>query len=60
MIDEQQEGVCPRHGEAKMEQGYGLCGGGIGVYWYCVADGCDWFIKEQDDEYAEPAKGGAA
>jgi hypothetical protein len=40
---------CPRCG-APILMGYGLCGGGIGVYWFCETDACDWFFKRQDRE----------
>lgn len=29
---------------------YGLAYGGIGTYWECYADGCDWFYKVLDSE----------
>jgi len=28
--------------------GYGLMGGGVGAYEFCLADACDWMSKEQD------------
>ena len=39
---------CPKCG-GHAEDGYGLMGGGIGLYWLCTEDGCDYFNKEQDD-----------
>lgn len=45
---------CPKCGAGDVEHGYGLWGGGIGPYWFCIADECDWFRKEQDEEHAEP------
>jgi hypothetical protein len=32
------------------EPGYGLAYGGIGTYWVCDADNCEWFFKKMDDE----------
>lgn len=37
---------CPTCGAAT-EFGYGLAGGGMGVYVYCPTDGCDYFAKHQ-------------
>lgn len=37
--------ICPMRGE-HLTQGYGLAGGGCGVYWAC--NGCDFFHKTQD------------
>jgi len=41
--------VCPECG-APAESGYGLMGGGVGVYAFCTDDACDWFWKCQDEE----------
>jgi hypothetical protein len=41
--------VCPECG-APAESGYGLMGGGVGVYAFCTSDSCDWFWKMQDDD----------
>ena len=31
--------------------GYGMSyGGGLGKYWYCTSDDCDWFYKELDED----------
>lgn len=30
--------------------GYGLMGGGIGLYWLCENTVCDYFHKEQDKD----------
>jgi hypothetical protein len=38
---------CPKCG-GELEQGYGLAGGGCGVYTFCTVDGCDFFDKTQD------------
>jgi hypothetical protein len=46
---------CPKCGK-EMEQGYGLAGGGIGVYFYCETEGCDGFIKFQDLELEDPPR----
>ena len=40
---------CPKCG-ARTEMGYGLMGGGMGVYVFCETDGCDFFAKRQDPE----------
>lgn len=40
---------CPRCG-SWIGMGYGLAGGGVGVYYYCLGDGCDWTFKEFDRE----------
>ena len=48
---------CPKCGNESLGMGYGLAGGGIGVYFYCETEGCDYFDKTQDpeigDHYAE-------
>lgn len=41
---------CPKCGNESVEFGYGLAGGGIGVYSYCTTDGCDYFDKTPDPE----------
>jgi hypothetical protein len=41
--------TCPKCG-AETEKGFGLAGGGYGVYAYCVTEGCDYFAKMQIDE----------
>lgn len=46
---------CPKCGK-EMECGYGLAGGGIGVYFYC--EPCEEFIKFQDPEMKEDKKDG--
>jgi len=33
-----------------MVQGFGLAGGGYGVYVYCPVEGCGYFAKHQVDE----------
>lgn len=30
------------------DAGYGLAFGGMGSYWVCDAEGCDWFYKIMD------------
>jgi hypothetical protein len=43
------DGPCPKCGsETGFYVGYGLCGGGIGVYEGC--DDCKYFSKTQDEE----------
>jgi hypothetical protein len=41
---------CPKCGK-EMACGYGLAGGGMGVYFYCETVGCETFEKFQDEEY---------
>jgi hypothetical protein len=38
--------VCPHCG-TETEHGFGLAGGGYGVYVYCPKEGCDYFAKMQ-------------
>ena len=45
---------CPKCGNESIESGYGLAGGGIGVYHYCTTDGCDYFDKTPDPELSTP------
>lgn len=40
---------CPKCG-ASIEIGYGLMGGGIGVYKFCRNEKCNWFWKRLDQE----------
>lgn len=39
--------VCPKCG-TKTEGGYGLAYGGMGVYVFCPAEGCDYHAKQQE------------
>lgn len=42
---------CPKCGD-EVEGGYGLAGGEIGPYVFCLNDDCDYFVKQaeaQDD-----------
>ena len=41
--------ICPKCGTLN-EPGFGLAGGGYGVYVYCPKDGCDYFAKYQVEE----------
>jgi len=41
--------VCPKC-HTQTEQGFGLAGGGYGVYVYCPTDGCDYFAKLQVED----------
>jgi hypothetical protein len=34
------EGICPKCGE-RLQVGFGLAGGGYGVYEYCESDACN-------------------
>lgn len=47
--DEAIDDKCPLCG-SPLESGYGLAGGGIGVYFYCPKKGCEYFDKTQDEE----------
>jgi hypothetical protein len=40
---------CPKC-KQPVVMGYGLAGGGIGPYWACETDECDFFYKKQDSE----------
>lgn len=44
---------CPKCHNETIEDGYGLCGGGIGMYSYCTTEGCDYFYKVQDPEIGD-------
>lgn len=44
-----EDGLCPKC-KSDIQQGYGLAGGGMGSYEYCLNDDCDWFYKVQDSE----------
>jgi hypothetical protein len=41
--------LCEKCGK-EMTCGYGLAGGGIGVYFFCETEGCETFEKFQDPE----------
>ena len=41
--------ICPKCG-TPTEHGFGLAGGGYGVYVYCPKDGCDYFAKMQVED----------
>ncbi len=45
---------CPKCGSETLECGYGLAGGGIGVYFYCTTEGCGYFDKTPDPELSTP------
>lgn len=45
---------CPKCGSESVYQGYGLAGGGVGLYEGCDADGCDWFAKQLDEPEVKP------
>ncbi len=42
-------GVCPKCG-SKTAFGYGLAGGGFGLYVACLNEACDFFSKRQSEE----------
>ena len=35
------------------DAGYGLAYGGMGTYWCCEQEGCDWFYKIMDMEQVD-------
>lgn len=41
--------ICPKC-KKPTEQGFGLAGGGYGVYVYCPTDECDYFVKHQTED----------
>lgn len=45
---------CPKCG-SEIVSGYGLAFGGMGVYYMCSNDDCDWFYKVQDADEREPS-----
>ena len=49
---------CPKCKEMTLGTGYGLAGGGMGAYTFCIDDDCGYFNKIQDKEFVE-AKGDA-
>ena len=44
--------LCPKCG-LPTEGGYGLMGGGCGLYVYCTDETCSFFAKVQDEEEEE-------
>jgi hypothetical protein len=48
--------LCPKCGK-EMKMGYGLAGGGMGVYFMCETEGCETFEKVQDEESDAEYKG---
>ena len=46
--EEQDSDNCPLCGNDTLDVGYGLAGGGIGVYYFCKTDGCSYFHKTRD------------
>jgi hypothetical protein len=47
---------CPKCRQMTLLAGYGLMGGGIGFYWFCDSEGCDFFEKNQDTDEVEPSR----
>ena len=45
--------LCPKCLK-EMQCGYGLAGGGMGVYFFCETIGCEQFEKFQDPEMENP------
>lgn len=51
MIERDGQMFCPKCLERiEPSPGYGLVFGGMGVYWYCETEGCEWFYKVMDAE----------
>lgn len=48
--------TCPKCKNETLEFGYGLAGGGIGVYTFCTTEGCDYFDKTPDPELSTDAE----
>lgn len=48
-VEENGASVCPKCG-APVIHGYGLMGGGMGMYSLCDNDACDFFEKTQDGD----------
>jgi hypothetical protein len=46
--EEQDNDNCPLCGNDTLDMGYGLAGGGIGVYYFCKTEKCSYFHKTQD------------
>jgi hypothetical protein len=46
--------TCPKCGQETLGLGYGLAGGGMGAYTYCVNDDCAFFDKTQDHDEDPP------
>ena len=44
---------CPKC-DGAVDYGYGLWGGGMGAYVFCTVGGCEFFLKQQDDEEPMP------
>ena len=44
--------ICEKCGK-EMQCGYGLAGGGAGVYFVCETEGCGGFTKFQDQDLDE-------
>lgn len=45
--------LCEKCGK-EMQCGYGLTGGGIGVYFICETEGCETLVKFPDRELDHP------
>ena len=41
---------CPRCKTDSIDTGFGMAGGGYGIYYYCANEGCHFFVKEQAEE----------
>jgi ssDNA-binding Zn-finger/Zn-ribbon topoisomerase 1 len=51
--------TCPLCGRVTVK-GYGLTGGGCGLYVMCTDERCDFFEKKQDDEGSVDERSGSA
>ena len=47
-LPDEQSRDCPKKCGGGIEYGYGLAGGGMGVYQYCSNEECDYWHKTQD------------
>lgn len=43
------DGMCPKCG-CRLETGFGLAGGGYGVYEYCASDGCNSVVTKTETD----------
>jgi hypothetical protein len=39
---------CPKCKRMTLMMNFGLAGGGMGTYWFCDTEDCDYFEKQQD------------
>lgn len=46
-VEEIKTDTCPQCGD-EVAGGYGLAGGGMGPYVFCLNDDCDYFVKQEE------------